>query len=287
MALDYERLSNWTFEEIEVSYTERDSILYALGLGIGSDPLDPQQLRFVYEKELAALPTMAILLGHPGQYLSDPATGVDEYRVLHGEQGLQIHRPLPAAARVRCHNRIDAIVDKGPGRGALIYTTRETRLADTDEPLATSTGTTFCTGEGGFGGPTGPVKPVHLVPERSPDQVVDLPTSPQQALLYRLSGDMNALHADPDIARAVGFDRPILHGLCTYGIAGRALLGALADHRPERLRRLDVRFSAPTLPGDTITTSIWHEGDGHAAFRCSVEARGVTVINNGYCEVDA
>jgi acyl dehydratase len=287
MPLNYERLRNWDFEDVRRNYTEHDSMLYALGLGLGSDPLDPHQLRFVYEDRLVALPTMAIILGHPGHYLTDPATGVDPHRVVHGEQGLKLLRPIAAAGQVVSTNRVDTIVDKGPGRGALIYTTRETRDEVSGELLAIATGTTFCRGEGGFGGPSGPIRPPHEVPERTPDHVIDTPTLPQLALLYRLSGDMNPIHADPDIARAVGFAQPILHGLCTYGIAGYVLMGALAEHQPERLKELDTRFSAPTLPGDTITTSIWLEGKGTAAFRCSVKARGVTVLDNGYCEFES
>jgi acyl dehydratase len=283
--LNYETLLNWPFEDVEQTYTERDSILYALGLGLGSDALDKHQLRFVYEEALEALPTMGVVLGNPGLYLRDPATGVDWRRLVHGEQGLVVHRPLRAAATTVSRNHIESIVDKGEGRGALVYATRETHDSATGELLCTTTSSAFCRADGGFGGPSGPVRPVHAVPDREPDAVVSHPTLPQAALIYRLSGDYNPLHADPDIARSAGFERPILHGLCTYGIAGWAILSTLADHDTSRLRRLDVRFSAPVIPGDTIDTLIWREGDGQAAFRCRVAARNSTVIDNGYCEV--
>jgi acyl dehydratase len=287
MPLNYEALLSWPFEEIEQTYTERDSILYALGVGLGSDPVDPDQLRFVYEEGLQALPTMAVVLGNPGFYFSDPASGVDWKRVVHGEQGLVLHRPLPSGGTVRSLNRIDSIVDKGKDRGALVYATRETRDASSGELICTTTATVFCRADGGFGGPGGPARPVHPVPERDADHVISTPTLPQAALIYRLSGDRNPLHADPSVARDAGFPRPILHGLCTYAIAGHAVLGVLAGFQPERLRRLDVRFSAPVLPGDTITTTIWQEGPGRAAFRCHVAEREATVIDNGYCEVAA
>jgi acyl dehydratase len=284
MSLNYEALLHWPFEEIQQTYTEKDSILYGLGLGLGADPIDADQLRFVYEEGLEALPTMAVVLGYPGFYLRDPASGVDWKRVVHGEQGLVLHRPLPPAATVRSLNRVESIVDKGEGRGALIYATRETRDAPTGELLCSTTSTVFCRGDGGFGGPSGPLRAVHPVPETAPDHVVSTPTLPQAALIYRLSGDRNPLHADPRVAADAGFERPILHGLCTYGIASCAVLGAVAGLEPQRLKRFDVRFSAPVIPGETITTSIWREGSGRAAFRCRVTERDVTVIDNGYCE---
>lgn len=286
MSLNYEALLSWPFEEIEQTYTEKDSILYALGIGLGFDPLDRGQLRFVYEDGLKALPTMAVVLGNPGFYLSDPASGVDWKRVVHGEQRLVLHRPLPPAGTVRSITRVDSIVDKGEGRGALIYASRETRDATTGQPICTTTSTVFCRADGGFGGPSGPVPAVHQVPDREPDHLVSIPTVPQAALIYRLSGDLNPLHADPAVADGAGFERPILHGLCTYGIAGYGVLGSLTGCEPRRLRRLDARFSAPVIPGETVTTAIWREGPGRAGFRCRIVDRDLTVIDNGYCEFE-
>jgi acyl dehydratase len=285
MAIDYDRLRNWPFPEVEQSYAARDSILYALGLGLGADPVDERQLRFVYEEGLRALPTMAAVLAYPGFWIKDPATGVDWKRVLHGEQGLVIHRPLPAAATVTGRTVIDAIVDKGPGRGALLYAHRDVRDKESGELLCSVSSTAFLRGDGGFGGPSGPTRPAHALPDRAPDIAVDLPTLPQAALIYRLSGDYNPLHADPAVAKAAGFPRPILHGLCTYGVAGHALLRELCGYDPARLRRMDVRFSAPVFPGETIRTEIWQESAGRAGFRCRVVERDVVVINNGYAEV--
>jgi acyl dehydratase len=284
--LDYEALLNWQFDEIRQCYTEKDSILYALGLGIGHDPTDSKQLRFVYEKGLVALPTMSIVLGYPGQYLRDPALGTDWKRLVHGEQRLLMHRPLPPAGDVTSINRIEAVIDKGPDRGALVYSTREMRDTRTGDLISAAESTAFLRGDGGFGGPSGPLKAVHEVPRREPDEVASFQTLPQAALIYRLSGDLNPIHADPGVAAEAGFERPILHGLCTYGIAGYVLTASLCDHRPERVRRLDVRFSAPVIPGDAITTSIWHERPGAASFRCCVQQRSVCVIDNGYFEFE-
>jgi acyl dehydratase len=284
--LNYKALLAWRFEEIEQAYNERDAILYALGVGAGCDPNDPDEIQYVYEDGLRVLPTMAVTLGYPGFYLQDPRAGVDWKRMLHGEQGLAIHRPLGPRGRISSSTRVDAIVDKGKGRGALVYTTREQWDPDSGESVATLTSTLFCRADGGFGGPSGPVKRPHSVPEGNPEIVVALPTLPQAALIYRMSGDLNPIHVDPAAAGEAGFERPILHGLCTYGLAGRAVLKALCASRPERLRRLDVRFASPAYPGETISTEIWREARGRAAFRCVVPERATVVVDNGYVEFE-
>ena len=285
MAIDYETLKNWPFAPIEHAYTARDSILYALGLGFGADPVDRRQLDFVYEEGLKALPTMAVVLAYPGFWLKDPATGVDWKKVLHGEQGLRVHEPLPAAGTVVGTTRIDALIDKGAGKGALLYSTREVRDKASGKLLAEVASCGFLRGDGGFGGPTGMTPKPHAIPERDADLSTDLRTLPQAALIYRLSGDFNPLHADPEVARAAGFERPILHGLCTYGVAGHALLKLVCDYDPARLKRMDVRFSAPVYPGETIRTEVWREGERRFAFRCMVPERKALVLNNGYAEL--
>ncbi|MFH1870810.1 MAG: MaoC/PaaZ C-terminal domain-containing protein [Pseudomonadota bacterium] len=280
MAIDYDKLMNWRIPEVRERYMTRDTILYALGVGLGSDPTDEHQLRFVYEKNLLALPTYPLVLGYPGFWLKDPGTGVDWVKVVAGEQGLRIHRlPLPEGEVVGL-TRVSKIVDKGPGKGALIYTTREVRDAAGGDLLCELTTTSFCRGDGGFGGPEGPVPAVHELPQRSPDQVCDLPTLPQAALIYRLKGDYNPLHAEPAVARAAGFDRPILHGLCSMGVAGHALLKTVCDYDPTRLAELNVRFSAPVLPGETLRTEIWRDGEV-VSFRTKLVERDVVVLNNG------
>jgi acyl dehydratase len=285
MAIDYQKLKHWPFPDVEHSYRARDTMLYALGLGFGADPMDEQQLRFVYEEGLKALPTMAVVLAHAGQWSKNPETGINWKLLLHGEQGLVIHKPLPAAATVVGRTVIDEIIDKGKDKGALIYSRRELRDKETGVLLASSSSTSFLRGDGGFGGPTGPAKPVHQLPERAPDLVCDIKTLPQAALIYRLSGDYNPLHADPEIAKAAGFPRPILHGLCSFGIAGHALLRTLCAYDPARLKRMDVRFSTPVFPGETVRTEMWREGSGSFGFRCRIVERDVVAINNGLVEI--
>jgi acyl dehydratase len=284
MPLDYQKLKNWPFKERVQAYTPKDCMLYALGLGLGADPLDAHQLRFVYEKELQVLPTMAVVLASPGFWLQDPGTGVNWKAVLHGEQGLTIHRPLHPSGTLIGKMSIDEIVDKGAGKGALIYSRRDLYDQQSGELMCSLTSTSFCRGEGGFGGPTGPTRAPHELPSRAPDASCDLRTLPQAALIYRLSGDYNPLHADPSVAASVGFEQPILHGLCTYGVAGYAILTTLCGHDPARLRRLDVRFSAPVYPGETIRTEIWNEAPGRASFRSSAVERDIVVLNNGVVE---
>ncbi len=284
MAIDYERLMARNFPEVEQSYRAKDSILYALGLGLGQDPLDPAQLRHVYEDGLVALPTMAVVLATPGFWLKEPETGVDWTKVLHGEQGLTLHRPLPPEGKVVGRLRIDAIIDKGAGRGALMYTTRELREAGSGALLASLVSTSFLRGDGGFGGPPGPVRAPHPLPEGEPELGFDWTLGRHAALLYRLNGDFNPVHADPRVAAAAGFAQPILHGLASYGVAGWAILNLLCEGQAERLRRLDLRFTAPVYPGETLRTEIWRQGPGVAAFRVRVPARDVTVLNNGRAE---
>jgi acyl dehydratase len=280
MAIDYDTLKNWHFPDLEHRYETRDTILYALGVGCGADPMDKQELQFVYEDGLKALPTMAVVLGYPGFWLKDPKTGVDWRMVLHGEQGVKVHAPLPASGTVIGRSRVTEIIDKGPGKGALIYSDRDVFDKASGQHLATLTMTAFIRGEGGFGGPSGPAPEPHAMPERAPDTVVDLPTLPRAALIYRLSGDYNPLHADPDVAQAVGFPRPILHGLCTFGVAGRAILRSCCGNDPALLREIDVRFSAPVFPGETIRTEIWQDG-ATVSYRCRVVERDLVVLNNG------
>ena len=282
MAIDYDALKNRRFEPIEQSYGVKDTILYALGVCCGDDPTDSRDLRFVYEEGLQALPTMATVLCSPGFWLKQPDTGVNWKQVLHGEQFLVIHRPLAPSGRLVGRQWIEEIVDKGEGRGALIYVRRELTDADTGELVCTVGLSSFARADGGFGGPSGPVKPVHALPGREPDLVCDLPTWRHSGLVYRLNGDFNPIHADPAAAAAAGFERPILHGLCTYGIAGHALVRSLCGNDATRLREMNLRFSAPVLPGETIRTEIWREGDGVAGFRAIALERGVTVLNNGW-----
>ena len=281
MPIDPETLLNYPIPEIRQTLTRRDSILYALSVGMGSDPMNPAQLDFVDQhRVLRAMPSMAVVLAHPGFWLADPATGVDAVRLVHGEQGVVWHAPLPVEGELIGRSRVTGLVDKGPGRGALLYFEKIVSDAATGQKLVTSTSTVFLRGDGGFGGSSGPVRPVAPAPEGVPDSVIDLPTRPEQALLYRLNGDDNPLHADPQFAARAGFPRPILHGLCTLGVVTHALLAGLCAYDPQRLRALSLRFSAPVFPGETIRTEFWQNG----AFRARVLERDVLVVNNGLAE---
>ena len=223
--IDYEKLLNFDIPEVRQRVSPRDAVFYALSVGMAQDQLDERQLDYVdAHRPLRVMPSMAVVLAHPGFWLGRPDTGVDAVRLLHGEQEVELHRPLPVGEAVVGRTRVTAVVDKGPGRDALLYS--EKRLEDASGVLlALTRSTTVLRGQGGFGGAAGPVRPPAPVPEGEPDLVVDLPTRPEQALLYRLNGDDNPLHADPAVAARAGFPRPILHGLCTLGVVAHALLG--------------------------------------------------------------
>jgi len=286
MAIDYQRLLDWSLPEVRQTYSVRDSQLYALAVGLGADPVNTRQLPFVYEQAPQALPMQAVVLGYPGFWMKDPATGVDWVRLVHAEQGLTLHRPLPASGEVIGRTRVVGINDKGPGKGAIVYSQRTLHDAVSDALIATLDSSTFCRGDGGCGGSDAPPMRLAPTPERAPDAVCELPTLPQQALLYRQCGDFNPLHADPAVARAAGFERPILHGLCTFAVAGHALLRTLCDYDPARLTQLQARFSAPVYPGETLRTEIWNEA-GAVAFRTLAVERNVVVLSHGRAQIDA
>ena len=287
MVLDPQKILDWPFEPVEQTYTERDTILYALGCGLGIDPLDEDQLRFVFEEpELLALPSMAAVLSPPGFWARHPDAGIDWVRILHGEQAMEIHRPLPAAATVAATAKVTDIVDKGPDKGALLFVERTVRDVESGDDLATLRSTTFARGDGGCGGTTETAPAPHPIPDRAPDLACDLPTAPNSALIYRLSGDPNPLHASPSVARAAGFDRPILHGLCSWGVAGHAILKSCCGYDPARIRSMALRFSAPVYPGETIRTEMWRDGN-IVSFRARVAERDAVVLNNGRAEIVA
>ncbi|MGY3473541.1 MaoC/PaaZ C-terminal domain-containing protein [Bradyrhizobium ottawaense] len=286
MSIDYDRLRNWDIPVVETRYTHKDTMLYALGVGLGSDPVDARQLRFVYDKRLQALPTMVTVLGHPVSWLQDPATGVTWQRMLHGEQSIEIHEPLAPAGHVLGRTWVEEIVDKGAGKGALIYQHRTLTDAATGGKLCTLVSSFFCRADGGFEGPSRAASAPHPIPQREPDTFCDLPTLPQSALLYRLNGDFTAGHADPEAARSAGFERPMLQGLCTFGVAGHALLKCVCSYEPAHVRKMAVRFSSPVYPGETIRTEIWLDSPGRSSFRCRVIGRDVIVLNNGLLEYE-
>jgi acyl dehydratase len=291
MAIDVAKLKNWPHLPIEQHYGARDTILYALGVGVGQDPTDRAQLRFVYEDGLQALPTLAVVLGYPGFWAKDPATGIDWVRLLHGEQSLELFAPLPAQGTVIGRTRVTALVDKGAGRGALMVSEREIADAASGRRLALARSVSFLRGDGGFsagGQPSDPPPPPRAAtPDTPPDHVCELKTRPEAALIYRLSGDYNPVHVDPAVAQAAGFERPILHGLCSFGVSGVALLKTLCDWDPSRLQELGCRFSAPVYPGETLRVETWHLGGGRHAFRTTVVERDVVVLSHGSARIAA
>jgi acyl dehydratase len=287
--LDYHAVKSWDFGEILHTYTHRDVMLYALGIGIGFDPLHAGQLRFVFEKDLQTVPTMGSVLGTPGFWWRDPRTGADWVKIVHGEQDVRILKPLPTSGTVLARNRVVSITDKGPGKGAIAVIARELSDRDTNELLVEARNVTFLRGDGGFSGQSGgsdpPPAALPGVPERAPDIEVELASLPHQALLYRLNGDYNVLHADPDVARSAGFPRPILHGLCTYGMAAHAVLKAVCDYDARNLRRVAVRFTAPVFPGETVRFELWRQGSQTLHLRARVDTRDTVVLNNGLIEL--
>lgn len=280
--IDHDALLARRFDTIEHSYTTRDTILYALGLGLGADPVDPAQLRATYERAdgFGAIPAMVNVLAGPGFWAMQPDTGLTWQQILHGEQSFTMHAPLRPSGTLLGRTRITGIVDKGPGRGALIYSERTLTDRDSGTLIATVSGTSFARADGGYGGPDGPVKPPRAMPSGEPDCHVDVATPLRSALIYRLSGDDNPLHADPEVAQGAGFDRPILHGLCSLGVASWSLTQALAGGDFTRLQHLELRFTAPVYPGETLRTEIWRDGDD-ISFRARVLERDIIVLNNG------
>jgi acyl dehydratase len=280
VAISLEALKALDITDMRFAYGERETMLYALSVGMGRDPLDARELPFVFEGAgLRAVPTMAVVLASTGIIRK---TGVDFAKVLHGEQRLTLHRPLPVAGELLANSRVAAVYDKGAGKGAVLLLETTARSAADNMPLFTFVMTIMARGDGGFGGPQGSGPEPHQLPERAPDWTDVFGTRPEAALLYRLNGDRNPLHADPSMAARVGFVRPILHGLATYGIACRALLRTVCDYDAGRLLSFDARFSAPVYPGEDIATDIWRDGDV-VSFRCRVPARDVVVLNNGRC----
>jgi acyl dehydratase len=291
--LNYNAVKNWDFGPIVQTYTERDSMLYALGLGLGAEAVDVGQLQYVYERNLRAVPTMATVLGSPGFWWRDARTGVDWVKLVHGEQAIRVFKPLPASATVVAHNRVMSITDKGAGRGAIAVIKREIKEQSSGELLAEVVHGSFLRGDGGYSeasaegpAPSDPGPPaLPAPPAGAPHLEVELATLEQQALIYRLSGDYNPLHADPEVALAAGFKRPILHGLCTYGMAAHAVLRAVTNYDAARIRAFAVRFTSPVLPGETIRFQLWERDSSSFHLRARIDARDVIVLNNGVVDL--
>jgi acyl dehydratase len=261
------------------SWDSKDALLYAVGVGAGlGSPL--KELAFTTENcegiEQQVLPTFGVLIAQAraGRSLGD----FDRALLVHAEQSVELHRPLPVEGTVHTVSTVTGIYDKGSG--ALVVSENVAADAATGEPLVTARSGVFIRGEGGFGGSRGTDPPWER-PDREPDQRVVMPTRPEQALIYRLSGDRNPLHVDPKFAARGGFSRPILHGLCTYGVTGRALLHALCDSDPARFLSMSGRFSRPVLPGESLTVSMWRQDGSDTVLFQTTKEDGVVVIDRG------
>jgi acyl dehydratase len=277
MPIQYPQVLNLSEAGVPLAWSEQEVMLYALAIGLGNTSSGERELPFVYEQGLKVTPTfaaMALYHVRPGDL------GIDQAGMLHGAQAMEFFRPLPANAKLVADSRVVSVHDRGRDRGAILLTEITIRDPADGAAIATLTNTIFARRDGGFGGPGVPPPPPHPMPGRAPDLSLDFAMQPNQALLYRLLGDRNPLHADPAVARAAGFEKPILHGLCTYGVTCRAVLQAYADYDPARIRSHAARFAAPVYPGDVLSIDLWADGDV-VSFEAHVRARGVTVIKHG------
>lgn len=281
MTIVHDVLKERRFADVAHRYDADDTILYALGVGCGAARED---MRYVYERGLEALPSMATILARSDFWIADPESGIDASRAVHGEEMVTLHEAVPAMGTVIGRTHIEAIVDKGPGRPALLHLARQVSEQATGRMLATVRSTVVLLGQGGFGGPRDAAPPRAAMPARPPDRVVDIPTLVQASFIYRLSGDRNPLHVDPEAARAAGFERPILHGLCTFGMVARALVRHCCDDSPDRVREIGARFSAPVYPGDVLRLEIWQRAD-RIRFRAFASGRHRAVLDHGTARI--
>jgi acyl dehydratase len=258
MRLSHEQLLSYEVPEIRQRYTERDVMLYALSVGLGQDPVDASDLAYVGRRhDPLVLPYMAVVLGYPGFWLDAPDIGADTVRLLHGEQGMELFHPIPAAGELTGKTRVVEVVDKGE-KGLLLYSEKTLTDAGTGQLIART-----------------------FMPGGPPDWTVQARTRPEQALVYRLNGDYNPLHCDPQVAQAAGFPRPILHGLCTFGLVSHTVARQLQPAGNGAVRSVSLRFSGPMYPGETLSVDVWRDG----SFRAKVIERDAIVIDNGVLRV--
>jgi len=282
MPIDREKALGAKISEGAGAWTRDQVILYHLGIGAGNPPTDPGELEYTYEKNLKVLPSFGVIpvfgaLGGLGQV---PGLEFNFAMLLHGEQDLTLHKPIPPECKVKSQGKVAEIWDKG--KAALVVLEVESREEESGDPLFTNRFSLFLRGEGGFGGEKGP-KAGNQPPERDPDGTVESKTLPQQALIYRLSGDKNPLHCDPEFAKMGGFDRPIIHGLCSYGIVCKAIVDEVLGGDCTKVARYQARFAGVAFPGETYETSYWKE-DGRILVQAKSKDRGDVIISNAALE---
>ncbi len=282
--MDLQAVISRKFPEVEQAYTARDTILYALGVGFGTDPLDPDHLGFLFEERLKASPTFVNVLGHPGMWVKEPALGIDWKKLLHAEQRMEMFASLPPEGRILARTRIMGVRDQGE-RGAMLHQVKDVIDAQSGALIAAVTSTYMLRGDGGCGDWGDAPAGLDRLPDTVPDATLDVAVSEMQPLIYRLSGDYNPLHIDPEIAKAAGFPRPILHGLSTKGMAGYAILREFCGFDPARLGSMAIRFTKPVLPGDLLRFEFWGQGSGEIRFRAlAVNRDGAVVLDR--CTAD-
>lgn len=274
--LNVDYLRGLELPPIECTVTDKDAMLYALSIGMSVDPLNAEELRYTYEKNLVVFPTMPLIMAHPGPWTRDPRTGVNYLKLVHGSQRLESFAPIEIGRKMIGINRVIGLEDKGE-KGAIMTLEREIKDAETGALISRAESASFCRADGGFGVNESSAAPFQKLPERAADTRIDMPTADNLALLYRLNQDRNPLHADPEIAKKAGFSKPILHGLATFGLAATALT---RHGNGKSLKAIEARFSRPVMPGETISVDIWDEGD-EIAFRARIAARDVTVLDMG------
>lgn len=294
--IDYEAVKHWQFADVINEYSQDDVILYALSLGMAEDPFDESDLGYVVEDDLRVVPTLLATVGAPGAWATDPKTGIDWMQILHGEHRMRFDAALAPSGKLLSRTRVSGIVDKGVGKGALVTTEREVLDADSGRRVAYVEHVSFCRADGGYSTmgracSDAPLPALQAAPTSAHDVEIEMGTRRNAALLYRLNGDRNPIHALPQVWRNAGFEQPILHGLCTYGMAARGLLRLVCGNAPQRLASIAARFSAPVIPGETLILRVWHGMQDPVSatqavhFEVWVRERQCKVLSHGVAEI--
>ena len=283
--MNIDRLLSYQIPAKTEFYDWRKAALYALGVNVGADPLDEADLKFLFEQDIRVLPMFGMTLAHPGFWVSDPALEVDWKRALHAEQYLTIENSMPADGKVTACYKVTGVRDKGEGRGSIMYFEKTLRDANHDRVYCRVITGLFCRGDGGVGDHGDAPDALEPVPDQAAHHTDVVKLDQRAALIYRLSGDFNPIHISPTIAAQAGFERPILHGLCTMGVAGRSIIRSAADNDPGRLAYLACRFSKPVIPGETLIIESWRNADGDVQFRAVAEERDEVVLDRGVAKI--